>query len=106
MRLGFCPICNGKIIETKKTFSCENAIWKFEETFDSLENHGCQFYIHKEIFKKYGCEKITKKNLMDLNNSGFFTIKLRNKYKQDYFKNVYISEEFGLTIDFEKEISV
>ena len=100
--LGKCPLCDGNIIQRENSFGCTNANW--EQDFDNLENDGCQYSIHKESLKRYGKRKITVSDIKSLFKKGFFIAKLRSRYKQEYFKYVYINEEYGLEVDFNSEI--
>jgi uncharacterized protein YutD len=103
-KLGKCPLCDGSIIEKEKTFACDNSNWSFDEHFEEWSNTGCNFSIHKESLRRYGKRKIKTKEIVDLFKNGFFVAKLRNRYKQDYFKYIYISNEFGVSVDFDTEV--
>jgi len=102
--LGDCPICDGHIIQRENSYGCTNANWQHDDHFDELQNTGCRYSIHKESLKRYGKRKVSATDIQKLFKNGFFTAKLRSRFKKEYYKYVMVNDEYGIEVDFNTEV--
>jgi len=104
--LGKCPLCEeGNILEKDNSFGCSKAFFEEDSFGEGNVNTGCNFYIFKESFKRYGKNKIysseVKKILRGDDCIGVF----RSKFKREkYKKYIVLDLEFGVSIDFDTEV--
>lgn len=103
--LGCCPLCKGNIIEKEKSFSCDNAKWTFDETFEEWQNLGCTYKINKSALKRFGKFKISKNEIKKLFENEYVVVKLKNRFTKEFYERyLLIDNEYGVKIDFETEV--
>jgi hypothetical protein len=114
--LGACPFCqNGSIHYTKKpvrgkmtkVYQCSNARWITEdgELFEPTVDSTCTFRIFGNALARYGKKFIGPKEVRALLQQKDVVARLYSfQAKKEYRKYMILSQEYGVSIDFETEV--
>ena len=102
--VGKCIKCGGDVIEKEKYYVCKNRKAIKNENTGEWTIEGCDFIVFKDVFKRFGKNKITvtemKKFLKDKQIIVELTSKTGNKYK----KYAKFDEKWNIAIDFNTRV--
>jgi hypothetical protein len=112
---GKCPYCDGQVIMEKKVvrgantkvYTCSNASWTSEdgELFELSKDATCSFRIWGNSLLKWGKRGIGLNEVRRLLDNQEVIVRLFSKYKkQEYFKYIVLSEEYGVSVLWDIEV--
>lgn len=116
--VGKCPNCQDGIVYmnkknvrgmTTKVYPCSNNKVITNDGGDTWEQtsvDNCSFVIFGNALLRYGKRSIETKEVKNLLNNKEVIVRLFSKHsKKEYFKYLLLSKEYGVTVDWESEVT-